>query len=100
MLVYDGTIDSTEAERYWQDFAHPPEVVVQQQGQDLAGARVLVYTRNGEGYVHDNIAASVAAIEGLGERYGFTVVATEGSEGLYPGAASRFRRAGVCQYEQ
>ena len=77
MVVYDGTIDSTEAERYWQDFAHPPEVVVQQQAEKLAGARVLVYTKNGEGYVHDNIAASVAAIEGLGERYGFTVVATE-----------------------
>ena len=77
MLVYDGTIDSTEAERHWQDFAHPPEVVVQQQGDGLAGTRVLLYTRNGEGYVHDNIAASVAAIEGLGERYGFTVVATE-----------------------
>ena len=55
MLVYDGTIDSTEAERYWQDFAHPPEVVVQ--NNDLAGTQVLVYTRNGEGYVHDNIAS-------------------------------------------
>lgn len=27
------------------------------------GKRVLIYTRNGEGYVHDNIAASVAALE-------------------------------------
>ncbi len=25
--------------------------------------RVLIYTKNGEGYVHDNIAASVAALE-------------------------------------
>ena len=25
--------------------------------------RVLIYTKNGEGYVHDNIDASVAAME-------------------------------------
>ena len=35
--------------------------------------RVLVYTRNGEGYVHDNIAASVAAIKKLGSENGFAV---------------------------
>ncbi|RPH97191.1 MAG: ThuA domain-containing protein, partial [Calditrichaeota bacterium] len=28
-----------------------------------AGDKVLIYTRNGEGYVHDNIAASVAALQ-------------------------------------
>ena len=31
----------------------------------MAQKRVLVFTRNGEGYVHDNIAASVAAIKNL-----------------------------------
>ena len=25
--------------------------------------RILIYTKNGEGYVHENIAASVAALE-------------------------------------
>lgn len=33
--------------------------------QDLgfSGKKVLIYTKNGEGYVHDNIAASVEALE-------------------------------------
>ena len=39
--------------------------------------RILVYTRNytpdGKGYVHDNIAASVAAIRKMGDEAGFTV---------------------------
>jgi len=39
--------------------------------------RVLVYTRNytpdGKGYVHDNIAASVAAIRKMGDEAGFAV---------------------------
>ncbi len=35
--------------------------------------RVLVYTKNGKGYVHDNIAASVAAIKQLGAANNFAV---------------------------
>lgn len=35
--------------------------------------RVLVYTKNGKGYVHDNIPASVAAIKKLGADNHFTV---------------------------
>ena len=34
---------------------------------------VLVYTKNGKGYVHDNIASGVAAIQQLGARLGFAV---------------------------
>jgi uncharacterized protein len=37
--------------------------------------KVLVYTRNGKGYVHDNIESSVKAIQKLGAEKGFTVVA-------------------------
>lgn len=33
------------------------------QAQDHSGKSVLIYTRNGEGYVHDNISASVKALE-------------------------------------
>ena len=40
-------------------------------------SRILVYTRNytpdGKGYVHDNIAASVAAIRKMGDEAGFAV---------------------------
>jgi type 1 glutamine amidotransferase len=35
--------------------------------------KVLVYTKNGQGYVHDNIASSVAAIQALGTTHGFKV---------------------------
>ena len=39
--------------------------------------KVLFYTKNGEGYVHDNIPNSIEAIKALAKEYGFTVVATE-----------------------
>ncbi|HVK97742.1 MAG TPA: ThuA domain-containing protein [Flavisolibacter sp.] len=35
--------------------------------------KVLVYTKNGKGYVHDNIPHAVASIEKLGRQYGFAV---------------------------
>jgi type 1 glutamine amidotransferase len=35
--------------------------------------KVLVYTRNGKGYVHDNIPEAVACIQRLGQRHGFAV---------------------------
>lgn len=34
---------------------------------------VLVYTKNGQGYVHDNIPAAVACIQRLGNQHGFGV---------------------------
>ncbi len=39
--------------------------------------KILVYTKNGKGYIHDNIANSVEAIQALGKQYGFTVDASE-----------------------
>lgn len=39
--------------------------------------KILVYTKNGKGYVHDNIANSVTAIQALGKQYGFTVDASD-----------------------
>lgn len=39
--------------------------------------KVLVYTKNGEGFVHDNIENSVIALRALGERKGFSVDVTE-----------------------
>jgi uncharacterized protein len=40
---------------------------------DWKKVRVLVYTKNGQGYVHDNIPAAVTCIQKLGKEYGFTV---------------------------
>lgn len=42
--------------------------------------RVLVFTKNGEGYVHDNIQNSVKAIQKLGEENGFIVDASDKSD--------------------
>ncbi len=38
---------------------------------------VLVYTKNGKGYVHDNIPAAVACIQQLGKQNGFAVDVTD-----------------------
>ena len=52
--------------------------------QTAPRSRVLVYTRNytpdGKGYVHDNIAASVAAIRKMGEEAGFGVDVSDNPE--------------------
>ena len=39
--------------------------------------KVLVYTKNGKGYVHENIASAVKGIQKLGQEKGFTVVASD-----------------------
>ncbi|MES2005400.1 MAG: ThuA domain-containing protein [Bacteroidota bacterium] len=39
----------------------------------LKGSHVLVYTKNGKGYVHDNIASAVASIKEMGTANGFSV---------------------------
>lgn len=46
-----------------------------QQGKKISWkkVKVLVYTKNGKGYVHDNIPSAVKAIEKLGKEKGFTV---------------------------
>ncbi len=43
----------------------------------LKGSNVLVYTKNGKGYVHDNIASAVASIKELGKANGFTVTVSD-----------------------
>ena len=39
----------------------------------LAGSQILVYTKNGKGYVHDNIASAVNCIQNLGKENNFKV---------------------------
>jgi type 1 glutamine amidotransferase/Tfp pilus assembly protein PilF len=51
--------------------------------------RVLVYQKNGKGYVHDNLAASAAAIRELGSRHGFEAdVSTNAAVFLDPALAN------------
>ena len=42
----------------------------------LKGKQVLVFTKNGKGYVHENIPSSIAAIQNLGKELGFSVDTT------------------------
>jgi type 1 glutamine amidotransferase len=44
---------------------------------DLKNLKVLVYTKNGEGYVHDNIPYAVEAIQKLGEEHKFEVTVSD-----------------------
>lgn len=48
--------------------------------QDMKGKSVLIYTHNGEGYVHDNIAASVEALEEICAKLGIKTEATDDPE--------------------
>ena len=43
----------------------------------LAQKNILIYTHNGKGYVHENIAASVAALEKLCRENGYKTIATD-----------------------
>lgn len=44
-----------------------------QKAIDWKKLNVLVYSKNGKGYVHDNIASAVAGLQDLGKKYGFKV---------------------------
>jgi uncharacterized protein len=52
-------------------------IYAQQGGVKWKNVKVLVYTKNGKGYVHDNIESSVKCIQKLGQEKGFTVVASD-----------------------
>lgn len=45
----------------------------------LKGKHFLVFTKNGKGYVHENIPASIAAFRKMGEEYNFKVDSTTNS---------------------
>ncbi|GAC1455346.1 MAG: hypothetical protein NVSMB7_17190 [Chitinophagaceae bacterium] len=44
-----------------------------QEGVNWKNVQVLVYTKNGKGYVHDNIPSAVSCIQILGKQHGFKV---------------------------
>jgi len=47
------------------------------QDANLKNLKMLVYTKNGEGYVHDNIPHAVKSIQKLGKKHGFEVTITD-----------------------
>ncbi len=54
------------------------------------GTRVLIYTKNGEGYVHDNIAASVAALEKICSGEGIAAEVSDQPSVFTPENLARF----------
>ena len=48
----------------------------QEKSAQLKNKHVLVFTKNGKGYVHENIPASIAALQKLGIENGFTTDTT------------------------
>ena len=51
----------------------------QQPDKKLKGKHVLVFTKNGQGYVHENIPSSIAAIQKMGAEQNFMVDTTTNS---------------------
>lgn len=47
--------------------------IIQAQNNKLKNSQVLIYTKNGKGYVHDNISSAVEAIKELGVQEKFKV---------------------------
>ncbi len=54
-------------------FSFQSAVAQKQKKVSWGKSKVLVYTKNGKGYVHDNIASAVAAIQKLATEKGFQV---------------------------
>ena len=52
---------------------------------------VLVYTKNGKGYVHDNIPSAVACVQNLGKTHGFKVDSS--------GSPSVFTKENLAKYD-
>jgi len=61
LLLPGSTIDLTDVLEY------------RKEDNNLKNGTVLVYTKNGKGYVHDNIASAVACIQQLGTANSFKV---------------------------
>lgn len=53
-----------------------PQAQQQQDNVKWKNVKILLYTKNGKGYVHDNIESAVKSIEKLGREKGFAVVAS------------------------
>lgn len=66
-------------------------IVYGKTGGKLKNSRALVYTKNGKGYVHDNIASAVAGIQTLAAENNFTVDVTDD--------ASVFTEANLKKYQ-
>jgi uncharacterized protein len=62
----------------------------------LAGDTILVYTKNGKGFVHDNIAASTQAVRELAEAEGIAVEASNDPAVFTDESLKRFRALVFC----
>ena len=58
-------------------FVSPVLAKIIRKPEPIKNMQVLVYTKNGKGYVHDNIASAVASIQSLAKINGFSVVVSD-----------------------
>jgi type 1 glutamine amidotransferase len=90
MVTYDGELSAETLEKIWQDYANPPKVQVIL-NQTKANKKVLVYTKNGKGYVHDNLLSSIIAIQKLGAANGFSVDSSSNPASITPENLSQYQ---------
>lgn len=50
------------------------------QGQNVSGKNLLIYTKNGKGYVHDNIAVSVATLKTISKKLNVNTTVSDNPE--------------------
>lgn len=65
ILVFEGELSAEDADIQWNIYAGNPKI------------RLLVYTHNGEGYVHDNIQASVDMLKGIAKEMAWEINVTD-----------------------
>lgn len=61
------------------------------QQQKLRNSTILVYTKNGKGYIHDNIPSAVEAIKAIGAQEKFTVVVSDDPSVFTEASLKKFR---------
>lgn len=64
---------------------------VNAQKSQLTNAKVLVYTKNGPGFVHDNIPSAVASIQKLGHEKHFSVEVSDNPSVFSPENLKKYR---------
>ena len=68
----------------------------QQNNVDVRGKKILIYTKNGKGYVHENIAASVAALQELCKEEGIETEVSDDPAVFTPENLARFDALYFC----
>jgi len=69
------------------------------QSKKFEGKKLLIYTKNGEGYVHKNIPASLATLQKICESIGVESIVSE-DPALFTSSEINSFDAAFCLYKQ